>query len=185
MWWVIAILAGLAGLIIVALCIPLDTTFHIDVYGRPKFRMRVAWLFGLVSKEVKGGKEVKEGKLKEKEKPAKVKPKKKRGRKFRTILQILRTKGLLKQLKDLVKDIIRQFNLRELVADFKLGLDDPADTGLLFAIIGPATLLLNSSTTCKVRVQPAFGGEAAFEGFSYGNVRLRPIQLIPPFLKRK
>jgi len=177
--WVIATLAGLVGLIVLVLCVPLETTFHVDVYGRPKFSVRLTWLFGLVSKEVKRG----EKKPEEKKKPAKEKPKKKRRIKPRTILKILRTKGLLKQLKGLVRDMLTQLKIKELVVNLKLGLDDPADTGFLFALIGPATLLLNSLTTHQIRIQPVLSGEAFIEGFSHGNLRLRPIQLIPPFIK--
>ena len=102
---------------------------------------------------------------------------------FSALVKILRTEGLPKQLKKLVRDILRQLKIRNLVANFRVGFDNPADTGMLFALVGPATLLLNSLTTHEVKVQPAFGGEAVLEGFSYGNVRLRPIQLIPPFIK--
>jgi len=177
--WVIAVLASLVGLIILVLCVPLDTTFHVDVYGRPKLNVRLTWLFGLVSKEVKRG----EKKPEEKKKPAKEKPEKKRKIGFKTVLKILQTKGLTKQVKNLVKDILTQFRIRNLVANFRVGLDNPADTGLLFALVGPATLFLNSLTTHEVKVQPVFSEGAVLEGFSYGNVRLRPIQLVVPLLK--
>jgi len=177
--WVIAVLASLVGLIILVLCVPLDTTFHVDVYGRPKLNVRLTWLFGLVSKEVKRG----EKKPEEKKKPAKEKPEKKRKIGFKTVLKILQTKGLTKQVKNLVKGILTQFRIRNLVANFRVGLDNPADTGLLFALVGPATLFLNSLTTHEVKVQPVFSEGAVLEGFSYGNVRLRPIQLVVPLLK--
>ena len=73
--WVIATLAGLAGLIILVLCIPLDATLNIDTSGRPKFRLRLAWLFGLISKELRRGKK----KPEEKKRVAKEKPKKRKG----------------------------------------------------------------------------------------------------------
>ena len=50
--WVVITLASLAALIILILCVPLDMVLHVDAYGRPKFHMRLAWLFGLVSKEI-------------------------------------------------------------------------------------------------------------------------------------
>ena len=176
--WVIATLAGLAGLVILVLCVPLDVAFHIDVYGRPKFRMRVVWLFGLVSKEVKKG----EKKPKEKEKVTKEKPKKKRRIGLRTILRILRSKGLLRQLKDLVRDVLSQLKIRELAVNLKLGLDNPADTGLIFALIGATTPFLRLPSQYQIRIQPSFD-KAVFEGFSHGNIRLRPIQLVVPLLR--
>ena len=54
----------------------------------------------------------------------------------RAIFQIVMTRGLPGQVKQLLKGIIRCFKIRKLVAEFKVGLDNPADTGFLFALIG-------------------------------------------------
>ena len=168
--WVIATLAGLAGLTIFVLCVPLDAALTIDTSGRPKFRLRLVWLFGLVSKEVK----------REKKKPEK---KRKRRIGFRPISRILRIKGLLRQLKDLVRDIIGQLTIRELAVNLKLGLDNPADTGFLFASIGSITPFLNLPSQYQLRVQPSFYDEAVFEGHLHGVLRLWPIKLITPFIR--
>lgn len=177
--WVVVTLASLAVILVLVLCVPLDLALHADVYGKPKLRLKLSWLFSLVSKEVTRGKEPKEKKklVKEKRKP------KERKKRVGVILQILRTKGLLKQLKRLLKDLLRCLKIRDLIADFRVGLGDPADTGLLFALIGPATFWLNSSLSHQIRVQPSFEGEGVFEGYSHGVVRLRPIQLVIPFLR--
>ncbi len=177
--WVITTLAGLAGLIILALCVPLDATLNIDISGRPKFRLRLIWLFGLISKELGRKKKT----PKEKKTPPKKKPEKKRGIGFRSILRILRTKGLLREIKDLVRDILSQFKIRELVVNLKLGLDDPADTGLIFALIGSATPFLNLPSRYQIRVQPSFSDEAVFEGYLRGVLRLQPIKLVWPFMR--
>ncbi len=177
--WAIATLAGLTGLIIFVLCVPLDVALNLDVSGRPRFRLRLVWLFGLVSKELDREKE----KPKEKKKHPEEKLKKKRGIRFRTILKILRTKGLLKQLKDLVRGILGQFKIRELGANLKLGLDDPADTGLLFALIGATTPFLRLPPQYQIRVQPSFYDEATFEGYLHGTLRLRPVKLVWPVIR--
>ena len=178
--WIIAILASLAVLITLVLSVPLDIALRMDVYGRPSFGLKLAWLFGLVSKEVGKGKkrpeekkEVVEGKRKLKE----------RGERARTTFQILRIKGLLRQLKGLLRDIISRVKVREFGVDFRVGLDDPADMGLLFAFIRPATILMNPPFPYQIRVQPSFDGEAILEGYLYGAARLRPIQLVTPFLR--
>ena len=178
--WVVITLASLAAVIILILCIPFNAVLHIGVYGRPKFQVRLVWLFGLVSKEVTKGKkrpEEEKGVTEGKRKPGK------RKIKARTIFQILRTKGLLKQLKRLLQDILKQLKIRDLKANLRIGLDDPADTGLLLALIGPATFFLGSSRVHEIRVQPSFEDEAVFEGYLHGAVRLVPIQLAIPFLR--
>ena len=178
--WIIVTLASLAVILILVLCVPLDLVLHTDVYGRPKFRLRMSWLFGLVSKEVTKGKKKPEEKKKEIE--GKQKPGGKR-RRTRFIFEILRTKGLLRQTQDLLREVLRRIKIRDLAADFRVGLDNPADTGLLFALIGPATFLLSSFFPHRIRVQPSFGDEAVFEGHLHGAVRVQPIQLVTPFLR--
>ncbi len=176
--WVVATLAGLAGLIVILLCVPLDISLHMDVYGRTKFSLRLRWLFGLVSKEIRRGK-----KKPEEKKAAEGRPKPRR-RKIgaRFIFEILRTKGLPEQLKRLLKNVLGSFKIRDLKANFRVGLDNPADTGLLFAIVGPANLFLSSTFSHEIKLQPAFD-EAVFEGYSYGTVRLWPIKLVASFLR--
>lgn len=178
--WVIATLASLAAVIILVLCIPLDAVLRIDVHGRPKSQVRLVWLFGLVSKEVTKGKKVPEEKRRGAE--DKRKPRKRR-LKARTIFPLLRTKGLLKQLKRLLLDILKCFKIRDLRVNFRVGLDDPADTGLLFSLISPVTFFLGSSRVHEIRVEPSFEDAFVFEGYLSGALRLVPIQLAIPFLR--
>ncbi len=172
--WVVAALASLAALTILVLCVPLDIRLHLDVPGKPKIRL--TWLFGVVSKEVTQGKK----KTEEKKKVVRKKP---GGRRLqaRTIFDILRTEGLLRQFKVLLKNILGALKIRDLEVDLTVGLDDPAETGLLFAFVGPASRLLSSSFPHQIRVQPS--SEAVFEGYLHGTVRLQPIRLVTPILK--
>ncbi len=175
--WIIIALASLVALIVLTLSLPLDLRVYIDVYGRPKFRMRLSWLLGLVSKEIAGKKK----KPKDKKEVDKDERVFKDGRlRVRTILEILRVRGLLKQIKILLKDIFRLPKIRDFVADLKVGLGDPADTGLLLAIIGPTTYFLDSYFPSRIKVQPSFSDEAVLEGSLHGALRLKPIQFIPP-----
>ena len=177
--WVIVTLASLIVILVFVLSVPLEMAAHVDVYGRPKLRLNLVWLFGLVSKEI-----TKKKKPEEKKKAVKAKRKLgERKRRFWDIFEILRTRGLLKQLKVLLSDILGCLKIRDLVADFRVGLDNPADTGLLFALIGPTTFFLSSSIPHQVRLRPSFEGEATFEGYSSGAVRLRPIRLTMPLLR--
>ena len=169
--WVIIALAGLFALVVLVLSIPIDLAFRLDVYGRPKFSLRLVWLFGLVSKELKRGKK----------KPSKRKPRKRRG--GRGIFRILRTKGLLRQLKALVMDILGCLKIRDLSIDFRVGLDNPADTGLLFATIGPSLIFLSPSVRRSISIKPSFEVEAVLEGYAQAAVRLRPIRLLVPLLR--
>ena len=165
--WIIIILASLTAVIIFVLSVPIEMSLRADVYGKPRFRLKLSWLFGLIRTDLAGRK----------------KPSRKRETKFRDIIEILRTKGLVSQFKRFVKDILSYLKIRNLFADFTLGLGDPADTGFLFAFVGPAASWLNSSLPCQIRIRPSFEDEGTLEGYSYGVVRLRPIQLVTPTLR--
>ncbi len=178
--WAILIIASLLVLVVFAFSVPLDVVLRIDVYGSPKFRMRLTWLFGLVSKEIT--KEEKKPEYKKKAGNGKGKPRK-RGSGAKTILEILRARGLLGQIKLLLKGILRLPRIKDLAADLKVGLGDPADTGLLFAIIGPTISFLGSYFPNRIKVQPSFADEPVLEGSLHGALRLRPIQFIPPLLR--
>lgn len=173
--WVAITLAGLLLLLTLVLCVPLDATLRLDINGRPNFRFRLGWLFGLVNTEVR----------REKKKPKRVKAedKPRPGKSgFKTIIKVLRTKGLIKQFNHLLFRLVRCFKIRDLSADLRVGLGNPADTGLLFAIIGPPFFFLDVAFPHRVKVRPAFTDEAILEGYLNGSVRLLPVKLVIPLL---
>ena len=176
--WAIAIIASLAVLITLLLCVPLDLVFRTNIDGRPKSSIRLTWLFGLVNKELRQTRKKPEEKrmIEHKQKS------KNWTLGIRVTFEVLRTKGLLRQFVNFIKRIFRHIKIMELVANFKVGLDNPADTGLLFAFIAPINLLLSYFSPHQIRIEPSFAGEAIIEGNLHGAVRLRPIQLAAPLL---
>jgi hypothetical protein len=176
--WAIVVLASLAVLITLLLCVPLDLVFRTNIDGRPKFSMRLVWLFGLVSHELRQGK-------KRPEEKKTIEHKQKRRDWIwwiKVTFEILRTKGLLRQFGNLAKKIRHRIKIKELVANLKVDLDNPADTGLLFAFMAPLNLLLSYFSPHQIRIEPSFSGETIIEGHLYGAIRLRPIQLATPLI---
>ena len=57
----------------------------------------------------------------------------------------------------------------------RLGLDDPADTGLLWGVIGPVAALLGAAERISVRVEPDFAAET-IDVDSSGQIRLIPLR---------
>lgn len=175
--WVGIALASLVLLIILVLSIPLDGVLHVDVYGRPRFSVRLAWFFGLLSKQVE-----KRGKAPEEaEEAPEGKPQPTKKMRAGDIFRIMRTRGLFKQFITLLKEIFRCFRIKRIEADLTLGFDNPADTGLLFAFLEPAILLFRPNPPHQIRVQPSF--DPICQGYLSGTLRLQPIQLVPPLLK--
>lgn len=171
--WVIAVLVSLAVLITLVLCIPLELVFRTNIDERPKFSLRLTWLFGLVTGELRQTrKKSEEKRTNEYER--------KTGdwiQRLRVTFELLQTKGLLNQLSCFIKRIIRRVKVREVAANLKVGLDNPADTGLLFAFIAPVNLAINYFFPYPVKIEPSFTGESLITGNIYGTVRLWPIQL--------
>ena len=177
--WVLIALAALLALIVLLLSVPIDLAFSLEVYGRPKFKARFSWFFGLLSRDIKGKKK---GEAALKKAVKKKAGKKKRGG-GRKALRLLSTRGLIWRLKALVLGILRRLEFREFRMDFRGGLENPVDSAMVFSLIWPAYLFLGPSFGRHVNLQVSFEGVAFLEGYCQGAVRLRPIRLAPPLAR--
>lgn len=178
LWVFVAILGILLVLIFFVSCIPFELTFRMQAAGHLDFWMHVAWFFGLVRKDLAMKKTTPD-------RPKQVKIKTKSNGswiKTDTTLQIFRIDGMFCELQRLVISTLRCLRLKEFKVDIKVALDDPADTGLLFALIGPATVCLRSIRDDHIKVIPSFEDDAVFEGQAYGVVSLQPVQLVLPLM---
>ena len=175
--WVVIAIAVLVALVVLLLCVPLSIALSIYVYGDLKFRLRLGWLFGLVAKDIKRKKKATE----RRESGIEGRPKSRRKRvSIALVVELLRTRGLLRRVWKLVVDILRLVKIRDFRADIKVGLDDPADTGFLFASIGSPLLFLNPAITNRINIRPSFSESATFEGYLHASVKFLPVQVILP-----
>ncbi|MFC1919381.1 DUF2953 domain-containing protein [Chloroflexota bacterium] len=169
--WAGIVLASLAAFLITVLCVPLDVELRLDIYGKPRARGKLIWLFGLLSKELKKGAA-----------PKRVKPKNKL-RDIGLILELVRIKDLPGHVGRFLKWAFSSLRIKQLEVDFRVGLGDPADTGLLFATIGPTRYLLTSIGSCNINMMPSFDVEAVLEGYLMSVVRVSPLRLAGSFLR--
>ena len=176
MWVAIGIVGFLAVLVLLA-CIPLEIIARLDVYGKPKPKLRLRWFFGWFSKEI----------AREERKKESARAGRKRGvsgvNTSLRILRIVSVRGLWRQLKNLLFDLILTLKFSDLKTDFKIGLGDPAYTGFLFAFLAPAAYFINLFSPGKLNLQPSFDKDILFEGYATGKVKFRPVQLIGPALR--
>jgi hypothetical protein len=161
------IIAGIILFVILVLSIPVDMAFAFEAHQDVKATMRVGWLFGLVWKDIR--------------RRRKKKPKKKKERSMKPLLSALRTRGLLRRLLKLARQLLSCLKVRQLDADFRVGLDDPVDTGIMCSVLWPALVPINWFGPMRFRMEPAFD-EPAFEGSLHGKIRLFPIQMVGPLL---
>jgi len=61
--------------------------------------------------------------------------------------------------------------------EVRLGLDDPADTGRLWAVVGPLAAILTLPVHARVAIEPEFACEA-LEVDGKGCIRIIPIRLL-------
>ena len=73
--------------------------------------------------------------------------------------------------------------MRGIEGTFRVGLEDPALTGIVFAVIGPVNALLNLHPGYSVNLRPCFEGEDVIEGNLAGSVKFQPVRLIFPALR--
>lgn len=164
--WVIATLLGIFLFLILLLSIPFDLAFYVEKEEAFRSRVRVKWLFGLIGKNIGGGEK-------------KPKPKKKRRRSLRALLEMWKARDFLPKLLRFIRDAFRLLNIRKLKIHLRIGLDDPADTGMFFAAAGPTMVFLNRLPSVDIQIEPDFERES-FRGHLQGDLRIIPIKLIRP-----
>jgi hypothetical protein len=168
--WILAAALGTLLFLVILLAVPVDLVFQVEKGVELRSRVRVGWLFGLVWKDLTGRE--KKPKPKKKKKP---KPKKKKSRE--PFLAFLGAEGFLLRLFGLVRRLFRLLKVRQLDLDLTVGLGDPADTGMLFGVVGPAAACLGSLSPGDVQIRPDFV-EESFRGHFKGDVRVFPIQFV-------
>ncbi|MEE8176869.1 MAG: DUF2953 domain-containing protein [Acidobacteriota bacterium] len=75
------------------------------------------------------------------------------------------------------RDIIAALRLRDFGLRLRLGFDDPADTGVVWAFVGPLVAFLQAREAANVDVGAAFERET-LEVDAAGKVRIVPAQLV-------
>jgi hypothetical protein len=179
MWlWIIIALVCLLLLIVLILCIPIDLVFSITINESPSYKIRLLWFFGWLDKELRKT----ERTSKKKELVAEATQKPKRRIRASVVYRILKTRGLCTQFKRLVTGIFKSLNVKELTAYLKLGLENPADTGLLFAFAAPINSLL-SLLHYNITIYPSFDSDIVLEAHAQGITRLHPVRVVFAMLK--
>lgn len=169
-WILLALLVGL----LVLLAIPVDLAFSVQRReGRQESRGTLGWLFGLV--RLRLGKP----KVRAQAKPARPKIKRRQRKRggARRVMAMLRIEGFGWCLLRLARDLFRRIHIRELSLEVRLGLDDPADTGRLWAVVGPLAAMLVLPPVTRVAIEPEFTTET-LEVDSKGHIRIIPLQLL-------
>jgi len=170
---IVWILAGCLACLLALLSIPVDLAFSLqrDAHRR-EARGTLSWFFGLARVDLgKSGAGQEEGK------PASHSNKRRQRGRGRRMSAFLRSEGCALRVLKLARDLLRRIHVRNFNLQLQLGLDDPADTGRLWAIVGPLAAMLTLLPSSRIAIEPEFTS-AACDLDCNGDIRLIPIQLL-------
>ncbi len=173
-----AILAGigiLLLLVIALLAIPVSFTFQISWQKALRGHIHLQWAFGVVrariplnSSKTPSGKAEKTSRKSER--------RHKRGARNSNPLVLIRQKAFRHRVFRFIADFWRAIHKQNVSLSVRAGLGDPADTGRLWALVGPVAGMLANTRETSISIEPQFM-ESVFELDSSGSIRFVPLQL--------
>ena len=168
-------MAVLFGLVLLLLAVPVDVAFQFQGIEMFQGQIKIHWLFGLVrfhfhvpAVSVPQLPEPETAKLR-------VKPEERSGR--ANFFAALRQAPFRRRVYRFSKDFVRAIHLHQLRIRMRLGLGDPADTGCLWAIVGPLNAAAQNLRNAEVRIEPEFM-EPIFEFEAHGRFLLIPLHFL-------
>jgi hypothetical protein len=178
---VVLVVAGLLGLVLLLLAVPVNVAFRLEGIEAFTGQVAVRWLFGLVRFRIPAPGAEKPPKrktgAKAERKPAKARAKPESRGRGRKVLAVLRQEAFRRRVYRLARDLVRAAHLHQLRLQMRLGLGDPADTGRLWAVVGPLGAMAQGLRNADVRIEPDFV-EPALEFQAHGRMVLVPLQFL-------
>ena len=89
----------------------------------------------------------------------------------------IRQKSFRQRIFKFIRDFWHAIQKHNLRLRIRIGLGDPADTGQMWAIIGPVSGMLATIEQASIEIEPEFI-DSVFELDSSGNIRIIPLQMI-------
>ncbi len=163
------------SLIVIVLAVPVTLTYQLSWKQTLSAQLKLNWAFGLVRADVSP----------DTGKPETEKPEaalesagwwRKSERKKTNFIAAIREPGFRRRMLRFVSDVWRAIQKKNVRLMVRMGLGDPADTGQLWAVIGPLSGMLACARDATVVIEPDFLG-STFDVDSSGTVRVIPLQL--------
>jgi hypothetical protein len=178
----VSVIAGvtiLLGLLLLLLAIPIDIAFN--VHGAPRIsgKINFRWLFGLLRFNV-AIPVASTGKRKPHKSKRALTNKRTRGMGkagSNKWLTAFKQPDFRKRAFQFIKDLLQAMHSRDIRILLRIGLDNPADTGRLWAILGPVAAIALNIRSVALRLEPAFL-ESVFEIRGRGEFRLIPLEFL-------
>ena len=168
------IIAIILGLLVLLLALPINLAFRVEGVETFNGQIAIRWMFGLVrfrvripglSKPARAPKAAK----------VRVKPDKRSGRP--NVFALLRQAAFRRRVYRLAADLVCAAHLHRLHLRMRLGLDDPADTGRLWALVGPLNAVAQNLRNADVQIEAEYL-DPVFEFQARGRLLLVPLQFL-------
>lgn len=163
------------SLVVILLAMPVTLTYRFSWPQAPSADLKVNWAFGLVRADVSPG----SGKPKP-GKPAAAGKKAGRRRKSKgrrpNVMAAIRQPAFRRRMFRFGSDVWRAIHKQNVRLMVRMGLGDPADTGRLWAVLGPLSGILARRRDIRIAIEPDFL-DATLDVDSSGTVRIVPLQL--------
>ena len=168
---------------ILLLAVPVDVTVSVQRSGSISGRVIVAWLFGRVRLSSKTDrKKTPEPKAEAPEPETSEPPEPKSPSKtshrqtLSDAMTIIKTRGFVKRIIKLFRDLVTRIRIRTLTVSGRIGLGDPADTGRFWGMLSIVTGFLAMVREAVILLEPDFE-QAVFEFDGQGSFRIIPLQM--------
>lgn len=172
------ILAIIVGLLVLLLALPIDLAFRVEGIETFNGQIAIRWMFGLVHFRVRIpglSKPARAPKVAPQATKVRVKPEKRSGRP--NVFALLRQAAFRRRVYRLVADLVRAAHLHRLHLRMRLGLGDPADTGRLWALVGPLNAVAQNLRNADVQIEAEYL-DPVFEFQARGRLLLVPLQFL-------
>jgi hypothetical protein len=176
--WIIFALLGLILIAGILSCMPVSFLINLDTYQSPHFQTRIRCLFGIIDLDL-GRRRKKDKSEYTKKTPAK---KHKHGIGIKKIISLFKVKGIFPGIFRFIRSIIKQIQIKELAVNFKIGMEDPVDTGYLCSITTPLNFFIKSRFHRDFEIQTVFEGDIVLEGKAFTEISIIPIRLVAVIL---
>jgi hypothetical protein len=185
--WLLAAFGALILSLLLLFCVPLEAHFRVERVEALRGAVRVLWLFGRLSKEVEfpgpaGGRGARgdgagrpgRARRRRSRGPVKASP-------GNVVRALARSPGFPARCGRLLARLWRLLGPRDGSVWVRAGLDEPADTGVLCGVVGPAIAWLRAGSAAPVDWEPDFDGPSlAFR--ARGVVRTIPLAVLAAFV---
>ena len=162
-------LIGLLGVVLL-LAVPVDLIFRVQRRESFRAELFIGWMYGLLRFRMPS----------RRPRPPRPLPPKKRAARVRfarRLMATFRSSAFRHRSVRFGGDLLKSVRVRACDLRLRMGMDDPAETGYLWAIAGPLTGILTVNPRVTVNLDPSFAA-ACFEVDAQGTIRFIPIQLV-------